>query len=366
MWESLCAAGFAVGAAGLAFRPVGPTRTWWAWRNRVVTLAWVGGCLGAFAVVYPEPLARSQAQYLFVTTLGYGHLIGAAVFARRRIAARRPREIPQPLFAALIGVSAATGFACYALAGGLYTGVFVPLLAVSVWHIVENDLCLGRAYRDGFVLGPVPRRGTGLAASAGTTALVLAVSQATLAPQESQIFLPAAGLVEIAHLALRAAAGASGLFLLVRGTDATQRVVGFALIAGGVLLPSRIPPETGFGFSEVFFSVTLYHLVSWLVFLADRTREASRSSIDAATAGTTWRRLFWVHVPPAGVCAALLWWPDPAAASIRDAVFSPATYLYWSVLHVLQTAWVRSRPSTSPHGGFPARHRLTPGGLRSG
>ena len=366
MWESICVVGFALGSVGLALRPSGASGAWWAWRNRVVTLGWVGGFLGAFALTYPEPAARSQAQYLFVTTLGYGHLIGAAVFARSRMAALRPTEIPPLLFAALLSVSAATGFALYAWAGGLHTGVFVPLLAVAVWHFVENDLCLGRAYRNGFQLGPVPGRGTGLAASVGMAAIVLAAAQATLAPHESRIFLPGTGLVEIAHLVLRIVAGTCGLFLLARGSGASQRVMGTALIAGGLLLPSRIPPESGIGFSEVFFSATLYHLVSWLVFLADRTREASRSSIDVAAASTTWRRLFWVHVPPAGVCAVLVWWPDAAATSVRDAVFSPPTYLYWAVLHVLQTAWVRSPRAVTWHEERSVGHRVPAGGSWDG
>ncbi len=344
MWMSLCVGGLVLGGVGLALRPAGARRVWWEWRNRAVTLALVGGCLGAFSIAYSEPTARSQAQYLFVTTVGYGHLIGAAVFARRRVAALRPRGVSPLLYTALLTVSAASGFALYAWAGRLHAGVLVPLLAISVWHVVENDLCLGRAYRNGFQLGPVSCRGVGLAFSVGGTSLLLAVSRATLAPEESQIFLPGAGLDEIAHLVLRMVAGASGLFLLGRGSSATPRLAGLGLVAGGVLLPSRIPPETGVGFSEVFFSVTLYHLVSWLVFLADRIREASHSSNGGAAASVTWWRLFWVHMPPVGVCAALFWWSDPAAAALRDAIFSPAIYLYGAVLHVFQTAWVRSRP----------------------
>jgi hypothetical protein len=43
---------------------------------------------------------------------------------------------------------------------------------------------------------------------------------------------------------------------------------------------------------------------------------------------------------PALACAAL--WLAPEGGALRSAAFSPALYLFWSALHVLQTARARA------------------------
>jgi len=128
-----------------------------AWRNRVLTTSLVAVFLLASRWLWPEPQTRAERQYLFVITLGYGHLIGACAFARRHAAGLVPAGVAPPLFWSFAAVSVANLFALYAWLSNLSAISFLPLLAVSMWHIVENDLALGRAYQKGLALGVLPR-----------------------------------------------------------------------------------------------------------------------------------------------------------------------------------------------------------------
>jgi len=335
MWESLCAVGFALGVSGLALRPAGPAG--WAWRNRLVTAGLVVGCLGGFALALPERDAREQALYLLVISVGYGHLIGAVVFGRRRLAALRPRSVASPLFWSLVVATTANAFALYAWVGRSTSVVFVPLLAVSVWHIAENDLGLARAYRHGLRLGPVGRGPSERASAIGITAVVVALALATLAPEDSRALLTGTGLDGVGSLVCRVGAGSCGLLLLFSRRGAWRApILGAALVGIAALIPDRIPATSGVRFGDVFSGVTLYHLVSWLVFSMDRARAVGGEQGVRAV-----RRLVGVHVAPLTVCAGLLGWSDPGALVLQEALFSPAIYLFWSVLHVIQTAIVR-------------------------
>jgi hypothetical protein len=341
MLESLCVVGFALGVSGLARRPAGPAG--WAWRNRLVTAGLVVGCLGGFTLAWPDRDAREQALYLLVISVGYGHLIGAVVFGRRRLAALRPRSVASPLFWSLVVATTANVFVLYAWIGRSTSVLFVPLLAVSVWHIAENDLGLARAYRHGLRLGPVGRGLTERVSALGITALVVALALATLSPDDTQALLAGTGLERAGNLAYRVGAATCGflIFFSTRGAGST-RVLGAVVVATAAVIPDTIPLTSGVGFSDVFSAVTLYHLVSWLVFSADRAR-AEGGQQAASTVG----RLFAVHVPPVAVCGGLLWWPDPGAVLLQKALFSPAIYLFWSVLHVVQTALAR-RSAAAP------------------
>jgi hypothetical protein len=84
-------------------------------------------------------------------------------------------------------------------------------------------------------------------------------------------------------------------------------------------------PDAG-RFGDVFSAVTLYHLLAWLGFALARGASAAR--------------LAALHGVPALACAAL-WW-SPEGGGLRSAAFSPALYLFWSALHVLQTARARA------------------------
>ena len=86
-------------------------------------------------------------------------------------------------------------------------------------------------------------------------------------------------------------------------------------------------PDAG-RFGDVFSAVTLYHLLAWLGL---RIARGARLAPLAA-----------VHAAPALLCGAL--WLAPAeAAPLRALAFSPGVYLFWSALHVLQTARGRVR-----------------------
>jgi hypothetical protein len=90
------------------------------------------------------------------------------------------------------------------------------------------------------------------------------------------------------------------------------------------------------GFGDVFAATTLYHLVGWLVFLSQRARHGGEVA-------RTHRRLLGVHAIPAAICVLLLSAPEAMFTSLREAVFSPVLYLFWSALHVAQTLVIRQR-----------------------
>jgi membrane protease YdiL (CAAX protease family) len=222
-------------------------------------------CLAALAVAvflalthaaFPAGESRARVQYALVITLGYGHLIGAALPALRRAAARGM------LACAWRASAAATGFALYAAAVAAWPPLVLALAALSVWHITENDAAMARALR------------------AGRGARALAPAAASRAPP----------------LACAALVIAGALWAL---------------------------PDAGL-FGDVFSAVTLYHLVAWLAFRAAR--------------GARPVRLAALHAGPALVCGALWLAPEPSAAPLRALVFAPGVYLFWSALHVIQTA----------------------------
>jgi membrane protease YdiL (CAAX protease family) len=254
-----------------------------AWANRAATVVLVALFLVVTRLWLPDPETRARWQYFFVVTLGYGHLLGAAVFAHLR----RPRD---PVRAAFVATSALTLLFAYAWLAERIEGFFLPLLFASIWHTVENDLALGAAYRNGLRHGALARA-------------------------------PAVHLTAL------------GLSILV------------AVVSIWAL--HSADPFAAIGFADLFAASTLYHLFSWLVLLGDRIRRAAGRG-DRAAARTLVVRLAWVHLPIAGICIALQAVPAAALAPVRELVFSPAVYLFWSFLHVVQTTVSR---------GLPARRR---------
>jgi len=119
---------------------------------RLVTLSVVAAFLAASHLAYREAEARSYAQYLFVITLGYGHLLGAALGAR-------PGPRASPLTRAFVAATIATGFALYVEGVAAWPGLAFALLALSVWHFTENDVAMARALRTGAALEPLRRDG---------------------------------------------------------------------------------------------------------------------------------------------------------------------------------------------------------------
>jgi hypothetical protein len=271
----------------------------WAWRNRGLTALAVAGALGAAAFVFPDAARRGEVQYLCVLSLGYGHLLGALAFSRERLASCVARGVPPALFWSFVASSAASAFAVYSLALRAAPLLLLPLLAIATWHTAENDLALGRAYREGFRLPPLPRSPRHHAVSIAATAAVLL---------------------------------AAGLAPPWRGWIAAE-VPPLAPLLG------RLPPSP-LAFSDVFAAATGWHLLSWLLFLWDRARACERDGQPQAAAALRRGLLVW-HAAPIAVCALLAASEAAPLAPLRAAVFAPGLYLYGSMLHVLQTALLR-------------------------
>jgi len=243
--------------------------------------------------------AETRAAWLYLVALpiGYGHLIGGLWFARRRIGQRLPQGLPRGFAAAFALLSLANLLAAYSWllhTPPLLAWVLVPLLLVSAWHIVENDVALGAAYGRGLELGAVHGQ-----------------------PHCGAIVLGATALIGAAALLTPSGAQAAALWF------------GWPL-----------PALACFTLDELATAVLLYHAVSWLRFFWDRSRLLARRDREAAA--RLRRRLIALHGLPL-LLNALLYLFVP---SLHSYVASPALYLFWSVLHAFQTAWVRSRRAT--------------------
>jgi hypothetical protein len=140
-------------------------------RFRLVTLSVVAAFLVVSHLACREPEVRSYGQYLFVITLGYGHLLGAALGARGS-------SRSAPLTRAFVATTIASGFALYVEGVTAWPGLAFTLLALSVWHFTENDAAMAGALRTGTALRPLPRNGRAqlLPLAAAIVAAAIAVS----------------------------------------------------------------------------------------------------------------------------------------------------------------------------------------------
>jgi len=306
------------------------------WRNRAVTVSCVCGFLAITRMLIEDPWLRAERQYLFVITLGYGHLLGAAVFARQRMANLIPARFSRRRAGAAIGLAVLDLFVVYAWATHVTLAVFLPMLVVSVWHVVENDLFLRRAYTGPIGMGPVPRSSDHQVAAIAAAALLASLGQQLLSPAAGAALLGGTRGAELGHTLLRAAALGGGLWITVKSRGG-YRAFGAAVALATATL-SLVPTLlSNVSFGDFFSALTLYHLIQFLLLFADRIRRIP----DRAARRAQVRRLAWVHVPAFVLCASLLLLPGEGLATLRYAVFSPAIYLFWSVLHVGQTLAVR-------------------------
>jgi hypothetical protein len=262
-------------------------------RNRLLALAIVVAFLGLLRLVAPTPAERAVWLYLIALPLGYGHIIGAAAFSRARWGGSRAPAGARLLRAAFAGTSLLSLFAAYAWAlrsTTLQPFVLAPILAVFGWHIVENDLELGRAYREGLRIGPVVR-------SAGPHAAAL-------------LFTACVGLA---------------VFSTREGALFSHAYFGAALV----------PIQSWLTLDELTAAFLLYHTVSWLLFFEARVRALRRTA--ASEAARLRRRVLAFHLIPCAANAALyLWLP-----SVHSFAAVPAFYLFWSSVHAVHTALVR-------------------------
>ncbi len=307
-----------------------------AWRNRAVTVSCVCAFLALSRMLVEDPWLRAERQYLFVITLGYGHLVGAAVFARRRMTDLVPTWFPRRVVGAAVAIGVVDLFLIYAWATQVSLASFLPVLVVSIWHVVENDLALRRAYATQSGMGPVPRsRDHQIAAIAGA-ALLAAIGQQLLAPAAGEALLGGKLAAELGQALLRVVALGGGSWLAARSRGGIRAFGAAVALATGTLslVPSLLSNAS---FGDFFSALTLYHLVQFLLLFADRVRPLP----DRAVRRARIRTLAWVHAPAFAVCAGLLLLPGEELAALRYALFSPPIYLFWSVLHVAQTLVVR-------------------------
>ena len=301
-----------------------------AWRNRAASLGLAFATVLAARSLAPEPEQRAVLLYTVVVLLGYGHLLGAAWFA----AARSPRRSAIGAFRQSVWIGAA--FASYLAVLESFPLAVLPLLAISTWHTVENDLVLGATCARPRGAAPLPRTAAFHCLVLGGTALLLAFFAGAGAGPALASATASGALAQATAATWRGAAAAFALALAVLAPS--RRASAAILAAAAALFPDR--PASGLGFPEAFALFGLYHLISWLGILAERGHG---------------RRLLAVHAPPAALCGALLVLPGGGAEAARALVFSPAVYLFWSVLHVGQTALERARrePARGAAGGAP-------------
>jgi hypothetical protein len=312
-----------------------------AWRNRLSAIALVLVVLAAFRLLVPDLRSRSDALHLFVLSFGYGHLLGAAVFSLARRRSRRPSTSRAVAlgFASTALLSLFTG-SCLVLAA--YPMLVLPLLVVSTWHVFENDLLLGSAYASGLRIGPLPRSLELHALAVGLTALVVAVFVASL---EAPFPWLATGPLRpgVAASLCRGTAASVGLGLwLVRAPR--LRLAGVVLVVLAVSIPREL--SSWISAAEVFAGSSLYHLISWLIFFLDRARATARRSRPESRRLLV--RLAAVHLPALLVGGAVALAAPEAGAGLRRWLFSPEIYLFWSLLHVVQTLAARGLEPDAP------------------
>ncbi len=150
-----------------------------AWRNRGVSATVALALVAGFRAGEPDPEARATGLYLTVVASGYGHLIGGAWFARRRIARAAPLALLGVLGAAFVASAVAVLLLLYLEAALRSSLLLVPLLALSVWHAFENDLALPALYAAGRV-PPLLRGGRHHAGAAALSGVVIVVFAASL------------------------------------------------------------------------------------------------------------------------------------------------------------------------------------------
>lgn len=305
-------------------------------RNRAVTASLVLAVVGGSRLALPDPELRAEGLALAVLSLGYGHLLGAFVFARRA-ARERGTERPDWLERSSWAVGLLTLFVAYASALSMLPGLALLLLAISTWHTVENDLELERAYARGLRLGPLPRSGSEHALALGWTALVSSLFLAVLENEAHHPFPVLASLPYAPGLA-RALAVSLGVAVGWGGRPGRRRAgAGLAVLA--VALPLRTPPWLTF--ADLFAAVTAYHLCSFLWLFVERARLAARRS--PAQARSLLGRLAVVHAPGLAIGASVALAPPGLGELAQRWLFSPDLYLFWSVLHVFQTLAARGR-----------------------
>jgi hypothetical protein len=300
--------------------------------NRLSSAGCVCVYLLATQHLWPDPTQRGAWHFVLVLVFGYGHLLGSAVSVR----SGRPRSSMTPRTSArtatlILGVSFIP--IAYATLIDWLPAVTLALLAVSIWHTVENDAVFGRWYADDFrppPLGDDPRHHLRIA---GATLLVVAFGTACLA----RVPIPSLGIgipVPQAAFGLRCATLCVAAFL-AGPPGGRDRRSALALLALALGMPWRPEHHLDIRYADFFAIATLYHLFSWSIALFHRLR------LGGAHPGLA-RRVALCHGIPAAIALAAHAAPPPVRSDLIGTLFSPSLYLYYSMLHVVQTVWTRS------------------------
>ena len=254
-------------------------------RNRAFAAALVCACWSGARIFWPDDMMREERVYLCITALGYGHFIAAAVGSHRPTSAKALASA-RWLARSFVASGIASGLCLYTWLLQIGPIATLPFALALIWHVVENDRCLASAYRRPGALGPLAR-------SRGDAPWLVSVALATL--------------------------------LALALTQEIADEVGWS--------PWAWQPQL----IDIYGIPVLYHLTSWLKLAVDRANAAS--SHDRIQ---RYARLSAAHGPPL-VIGLLVASERPEVELFRLFLFSPGIYLYWSALHVLQTAIVRKR-----------------------
>jgi hypothetical protein len=313
----------------MGWRRLHRTRFLASWRIRGASAL---GALGTvLALRSLLPLEHSeQGAYLFVTTFGYGHLLGAS-FGGRRASARADMH-SRLLRGAFVVTSLASLQAAFTGVLAAAPWIVLPMLYASLWHIVENDVAIQGSARAGLSALPFPRsREHHLLAGSLTGLLAALAGRSAQAPA----FEGTPAALEVAIYLLLLAPGPL-LFAARPRTLRGQTALLAAFLAAWLVW--RGAPWLLFW--QVFAAVTVYHLIEWLLVVAGDARARCAAGQPGELRRVA-RRTLALHLPAVALCIAAFAGGD-ATAWLRGA-FAPASYLIFSLAHVAHTTALRIR-----------------------
>lgn len=294
------------------------------------------GAMSACRALVPEPAARAAVVDLLIIPLAYGHLLGA--LAGSPSLRRLPDEYPTGPFLAFVGVSLCSLFALYSMILGPY--LLIAMATVAVWHVIENDLALARS--GSLTLGPIPGSLNRHVEALGILALAALVAASTSGGQ--QLALELADSTESIVWAFRLLTLGAGIFLISRRCAAR---LGVCLVAGAMLPSTWI--ATHLELDDLVVAPLLYHSLSWLHYAGRRVRDRQARG-QGAVARRSLRLVTAVHLVPLLLIFAAVQRPDDTWSGVYLAISSPAVFFFFSVLHVVHTAWVRGVERAEDYG----------------
>jgi hypothetical protein len=262
-------------------------------RHRIGGLLIVAACGLLLTQLAPRPEDRALWLSLIALPLGYGHLLGGLLLTRR------PAPLRPPVIAQA-SVSILTLLALYTWALSRQEWLLYPMFAISAWHIFENDIGLARARRNRARVGPIPR-----------------------GPRPHLLALALSACLAVAMLATPI------------GSTHAIRQLGWC--------PISLPISA----IDLAAAVLMYHAISWLWFLVERTGRLPRADAKRARS-----QLLWIHLGPLSANAVLY----VAFPSAHQIVTAPWLYLFWSFLHAIETAWRRGLAPSKTQRVDPACH----------